>query len=427
MKEVIAFATLFLGLASGPQEVEVLVGREVAWVELSVDGKPSCRIDGELWKATCNLGRQLEPRELEAIAYSESGDELGRTSQWINTARPPAQTEILLDMDPDTEIVTARLRGTSITSEHPESISVQFDGQSLPADDPAAIELPPHDPEQLHYLRIDVQFADGLSSTIERTFGGSFVDEIDTELTAVPLELPTKRDELPSGAGLLQAHGEQLPLVDVVKGPAEIILVRDRSAQRDLDHMATSRNLPNYRAVASLKRGYSLRLLRPVAELSPREGLDMRLFGSSPTLTATDGGLLWILTSFRPPMTSPESQKLSDAVAVAGMTVASSGHRRAVVLLLGPDAADHSQHGAAEVRRYLAQMRVPLVVWSTAGAGDTPWGPAADTSSWNRMERQTRMLTKSLERQRIAWVRGVYLPDEVTLSATDSGIRLAGS
>ena len=38
-----------------------------------------------------------------------------------------------------------------------------------------------------------------------------------------------------------------------------------------------------------------------------------------------------------------------------------------------------------------------------------------------------RRLVKSLERQRIAWVRGVYLPDEITTSGADPAIRLAGS
>ena len=43
-----------------------------------------------------------------------------------------------------------------------------------------------------------------------------------------------------------------------------------------------------------------------------------------------------------------------------------------------------------------------------------------------RLETAKR-LVKSLELQRVAWVRGVYLPPEITLAAGDSGIRLAGS
>jgi hypothetical protein len=98
-----------------------------------------------------------------------------------------------------------------------------------------------------------------------------------------------------------------------------------------------------------------------------------------------------------------------------------------VILLLGSDPEDSSQHSPEEVRHYLEQVRVPLVVWSTEGAVDTPWGPAADVSSITRLERQTRILLKAVDRQRIAWVRGVYLPPEISLQAAGSGIRLAGT
>jgi hypothetical protein len=438
MKEVVAFATLFLGLSVGPQHVELLVRHDVAAVELQLDGEPIARVTGPAWGADIDLGMRLEPRRLQAVAFSDAGEELGRTEQWLNIQQAPARTEILLDTDPATGSVTARVRWNSLSSEQPEGVTALFDGVEIAAPDPTAIILPPHDPKQLHYLRVDLDFPDDLVATAERTFGGSFVDDVAAELTAVPLELANgAREPDPTSARWLRADGEELSVVEVVSGPADLLLVRDQGAQPDIDQMSRRRlttsgprgyqSFAPYRAVASLKRGYSLVFLRPVPELIERSLQDMRLFGGSPTLTAKDGGMFWLLVTVRESQVPPQQQRLSDALAVAAASISSRGHRRAVILLVGDDPADHSQYSPASAVHYLEQMRVPLIVWSTTGARDTPWGPAADVSSITRLERETRLLTKAIERQRIAWVRGVYLPPEVTVAAGAPGIRLAGT
>jgi hypothetical protein len=427
MKRAVAFATLFLGLTVGPHPVELLVGHGVDYVDLLVDGVPVQRMTAEPWTEVCDLGATLEPHLLEAVAYDAAGEELGRATQRLNLPRPPAQAEILLDPDPVTNQLIARLRANSIASAAPESVHVLFDGLPVDAERPDAIPLPPHDPEQLHYLRIEVRFADGLSSVVERTFGGSFVDEVDTELTAVALELDKKALEpSPSATGWLQAGDNDLTVVDIVTGSANIILIRDHSAQRDIDRMA--RQAPSsFRAVASLKRGYTFQIMPPVAQRSPRLDMEMHLFKASSAFTVRDGGVFWLLTFLRSPRISPENQQLSDALAVAGVSIAAAGNRRAAVLLLGPEPSDNSRFSAQEVRQFLEKLHVPLQVWSTTGERSTPWGPAADASSMNRLERRTRKLVESVERQRIAWVRGVHLPSEITLASEVGGIRLAGS
>lgn len=440
MKGVVTFATLFLGLAVGPHPIELLVGHDVAAVELLLDGAPVGRLNGLPWAAELDLGGRLEPRRLEAVAYSAAGDELGRAEQWLNIHQEPARTEVLLDTDPASGQVTARVSWNSLTSERPERVTALFDGVPIPAPDPAAIALPPHDPKQLHFLRVELAFRHDLVGTAERTFGGSFVDDVTAELTSVPLELADGvREPDPAHPGWLRARGEELSVVDVVTGPADVILVRDQGAQPALDRMAQRRPAATigrygaaadrhpYLFVAGLKRGYSVRFLRPVPERFERSLQDLRLFRPSPVLTATDGGLFWLLVSVRSPRADARQQRLSDAVAVAAASASASGNRRAVVLLVGEDPADHSQHSPQAVRHYLESMHVPLVVWSTAGAVDTPWGPAEDVSSMTRLERATKRLMGAMDRQRIAWVRGVYLPPEVSLTAAVSGIRLAGT
>ncbi len=427
MTRAVAFATLFLGLTVGPQPIELLVGRGVEYVDLLVDGLPVQRLTGEPWREICDLGATLEPRLVEAVAYDDAGIELGRASQRLNLPRPPAQAEILLDRDPASNRVIARLRANSIASEAPESVHVLFDGVPIDAEDPHAIPLPRHDPKQLHYLRVEARFADGLTSVVERTFGGSFVDEVDTELTAVALQLDKGAAEPRPGAqGWLRARGEGIAVVDVVTGPANIILVRDHSAQRDIDRMAR-RAAASFRAVASLKRGYTFQIMPPVPRRAPRLDMEMLLFKASSTMTPRDGGIFWLLTALRSPRISPQNQQLSDALAVAAVSISAAGNRRAAVLLLGAEPADNSRFSAREVGHFLAQLHVPLRVWSTTGERATPWGPAADVSSMYRLERRTRELVQSVERQRIAWVRGVHLPREITLASDGDGIRLAGS
>src|SRR5204863_4406612 len=82
-------------------------------------------------------------------------------------------------------------------------------------------------------------------------------------------------------------------------------------------------------------------------------------------------------------------QRLTDAVAAAGLQAAAGSRARAVVLVLGPDPKDESAYRVDEVRRYLADLRVPLLVWNTGKPSRrtvsddrlpltkrTPWGEA---------------------------------------------------
>lgn len=423
-QEVVTFATVFLGLVVGSQPVEVLVRHDVASVELRLDGAEIAEIAGPPWVADCELGERLEPRRLEAVAFGADGDELGRAEQWLNIAHPPADVQLLLDRDDATGRLFAQLSWNSVEFEDPERVRATFDGLEIPAADPRRIELPPHDAEQLHYLRIDVDFSENITTTVERTFGGSFTDTIDSELTAVPVRLEKGVKE-PGATGWLRARGRPLDVVDVVSGPADIVVIRDQSVQLDLDRMVR-RSVGSSRWAAPLKRGYSVQFLRPVAELQRRRGTDVHLFAPR-ILSPKSGGLLHLLTHVRDARVPDPLQRLADAVAVAGVNVSANGHRRAVVLLLGPQPADNSRHTPESVRLYLRQLRVPLFVWTTAPESETAWGPAADVSTRSKFERETRQVVKRLEAQRIAWVEGVYQPPEVSLAPDADGIHLAGS
>ena len=82
-------------------------------------------------------------------------------------------------------------------------------------------------------------------------------------------------------------------------------------------------------------------------------------------LTPVDGTIGWVGSRRLDwPGFGRKGQRLADAVAVAGLAAVEEERRRAVVLVLGPDAEDGSLLSPAEATAFLAQLRVPLRVWS---------------------------------------------------------------
>ncbi len=121
-------------------------------------------------------------------------------------------------------------------------------------------------------------------------------------------------------------------------------------------------------------------------------------------------------------------QQLIDAVAVGGLGAAASQKRRAVVLALADCAAVSGRWSAASVRRYLAELHVPIRVWQAGpSSGDSDRGFCAgveNVASGSKLMRAIRRLRKTLNRQRIVWVEGEHLPRDVALAATARGVRL---
>jgi hypothetical protein len=100
---------------------------------------------------------------------------------------------------------------------------------------------------------------------------------------------------------------------------------------------------------------------------------------------------------------------LSDAVAVAGLRAAEGNHRRAVLLMLGPQREDVSRFPADVVRRFLADLHVPLVVWDLSGPGalaPASWRPDDAIDGFEDLAAAAGQLRTLLDRQRIVWLSG---------------------
>jgi hypothetical protein len=440
---MIAFVSLFLGLLLGTQTVEVAVGDDVAAVEVLLDGHSVGVLTGAPWRLPCDFGAELAPHELVAVARNDAGREIGRTRQWINLPRPPAEVTVVLEGGQDGRGRFARLTWESVVAGAPRSVAVSLDGQPLAAPDPQRIELPPYDPHQLHLLRAEVDFSDTVSSVAEVVFGGTYADEVNSELTAVPVAL-APGVELPPAerlAGWFVAGGAALEVVAVENGSAEVVVVRDEAAVGPLDRIQRALNrqmrgvqpaplvASSVRQAMPLGRDQRLRLLSPFPEMQQGVGKRFALFPASPEFTAEDAGVYWLISRWGRDRSNPAPQQLADAVAVAGLAAAGRKRRRAVVLVLGREPEDASELTPALTRAYLERLQIPFRVWQVERkprAAASAWGEAEDVSDAGHFGAAVGKLVKALDRQRIVWVRGVHLPQEVALGpGAPAGVELA--
>lgn len=437
---VVAFASLFLGLVAGAQPVELVVGEGVATVELLLDGAPAAEVAGPPWRVEVDFGPGPVPHELVAVARDPEGREIGRARQWINLPRPPAEANVLLQDAGDGRGAVARVSWESVLPGAPRSVRATFDGTPLPVDDPRRIELPDHDPERLHLLRVELEFTETLGAVAELVFGGGYRSETSSELTAVAAELDgeTSAPDPRTLGGRLLAAGEPVTPVAVEAGPGLVVVVMDRPAQTRLAERArrwaeggagagVAPGTERLRHDLRLGDDQVLRFLWPFSRGGEDEGVRYALFPRSEDHPPAHGGVLWLMTAARQPPFSADEQRLADAVAVAGMTVAERGRRRAVVLLLGEDPSDASRLAAPAVRRYLSNLGVPLHVWAV---GDVPeavsraWGEVVSVDREHRFRSAVTELAEDLDRQRIVWVEGLHLPQRFELAPEVEGLRL---
>ena len=438
---MIAFVSLFLGLVAGPQVVEVAVDPAVARVEIRLGDRLLGTLDGPPWQLPCELGRDLEPAELSAVAFDAEGRELGVARQRLNLLRQPAEVSLVIEEGPDDRPAAVRLAWESVTGSGPRRLTITLDGRPLPVADPHRIELPPHDPRQLHFLRAELDFSDTVTSVAELAFGGTYGDQVTAELTGVPVELLEGAEPPPAAelAGWFLRRGEPLEVVAVEKGTADAVVVPDRGAlpglrrmERQIGYFIRARGL-GVSVSHGLRHGFPLgpdqrlRLLWPFPEAQRGSSIQFAIFPTSAEYGRDDAGVYWLLLRLQPKARASAPQKLADGVAVAGLAAAGRSRRRAVVLVMGAEPEDRSQLSPWAVRHYLRSLRVPFRVWVTNAKAleeASAWGPLTGVADPEALAEAVRELSEALERQRVVWVRGTHLPQEIELSPRAAGIRL---
>ena len=443
---MIVFASLFLGLVVGVVPVTVLVEKPVAAVRFELDGRAAGRIERAPWTLPLDFGSEPFPHELVARAFDDSGREVGATRQFVNLPRPPAEVEVVLERDSKGRPVAARFTGQSLIAQRPTRVTATFDGATLAVEDGSdRVALPPHDAGARHILSIDLEFSPVVRSRTDVVLGGVESTIARSELTAVAMRAAAagKFPEVADLEGALQRGRQPLSVVAVEQGPALVCVVRGPSVAPALKALGAggrtiwiqqgkNRGLPQFDRDASrnrvaLEKEDLLRFIWPIPRF-PASSPGSQLYDRSRDFPGANAGVPWLLTRIEHPEQHPPEVRLADAAAVAGLEAAASGGRRAVVLVLGEEREDRSRHSPASVRRYLEAIRVPFFVWSLKGLATQPlaksWSAVEDVSSATKLEKAVEKLKTELAEQRIVWVQGRYLPQEIALSDRARGIEL---
>lgn len=435
---MITFLTIYLGLILGPRDYELSVSETTARVEILLDGEQRTELTAPPWTFKLDLGKAPLPHELVAVAYDRQDAEIGRAVQRLNMPHPPVEVVIALTSEGG-QVRSARLVWEAAADEALSSLRVRLDGKKIPVADPKNIPLPELDLSRSHHLSAEVTFKGRLRSQAAVVFGGSFVDQVDSELTAVVVE--TSGDgagsEVPTAteaAGWFHRQGTPVPVFAVERPPAEVMLVRDQESSDKLRRLASG--LTGKRSTSLAGEAARERLLdKRVRELGIGLQDDdwLRIMATQPEQHLSTGKTFFLASGDVLPAArglgmavvglrvaaDRRGERLADAVASSGLELSGGGRRRAVLLVIDPKTPDASTLDPQQAKSYLAAMRVPLEIW-TAGDSekvDEVWGSSRKVNKPRLMQEAVDVLAQRLDRQLVVWLEGRWLPSEIELTA----------
>lgn len=433
---LLMFVTLFLSLTRGVQPVELKVTGPVGRVELRLDGNLAAEIEGPPWRADVDFGAAIVPHELAATAYDARGRALGTISQAINVPRPRADLEVLIERGPAGRPTRLRLAWKSAVPFALQRASVAVDGKPVVVGPDRTAELPRLDLSRLHTIHAEVRFADGSMARKDIALGGEYIETSQTELTAVPVALDEHAADLSASGlqGAVLARGKLVVVVAIDETPVTVVTVIGAEVR------------PRWTAVlgrywasrTSDSRAGQLVGTDTLVEVEPvprsvvtREQEIVTLFPSYIDSRFSRYGLLNAIARLSyGGVLSAKHERFAEAVAVGGLDAAADNQRRAVITVASLYDLASSDTLAAQIRGYLRTLGVPLLLWTpdeqVALRYNGPWGRVEYISAaGGRLVEAKTAVRKSLERQRIVWIEGTFLPQEITLARGDLGLALA--
>ena len=396
----LVFITLFLGLVSGKQMVQLHADAAVKSIRILLAGQEVARLTQPPWRQEIDLGPELVPRELAAIGYDDKGEEIGRATQVLNLPRPPAEVELVRQGD------FVQLRWSNVEYKPPRSAKVTFDGALLRVDPEFRVELPKTDDTRPHVIDVEMRFDDGVIARREAVIEGNvFSDTAETQLTPIVLRETSRRHPTTYDGCF------SLPVAAIDKDDAHVILVKDPDGN-DLVWAVGAWNMNIRREWdrwVRLDDDTTEEVLWPFtqrfADASNRQV--SQLFEHTDNVKL---GMIRLLAAASRPGLG-KKMMFADAVAVAGLRALLGGRRRAVVFVLS-EGPDSSGNDPLAVRHYLDAVGVPFFVWSTTepspGAAER-WGPVELISNIDQLRHAVAKLKQTLAAQRVAWVRAPAL------------------
>lgn len=446
---MLRFLTLYLGLVWGPVPLEFEVSPDVAAIEIRVDGRTLGRIQQPPWRAALRLGDQILPHEVDAIAYDGDGEEIDRTSQWLNFGREFVEARIVFV--PGTDRRQVRVDAWSADAETPNDLRLLLDGEKLRGGQDGVFELPELDLDELHYLVAEVGFPNGARVRPELTFGGIYGAVETSELTALAVELP-KGLERPAAsdlAGWFEIDGQLLRIHSVGDDAPLVGVVRDIQLPDNLPYTKADRQLRDV-ATHRIESQDDLAYYLTVPQMVQVEGRESAIFPVI-SIERLQGGIRLLDQIRRPPPEEPKrplpldqigdasrpevhgGQQFYGAIAAAGKSLSASGRPRILLLLVDGRTSDASNLDWYQIRGLLDALQVPVVIWQDGrarGGRSVGLSIAADATvePYELLAEAAVAAGRQLERQVVVWVEGRYLPNRVELgAAAPAGVRFARS
>ena len=400
MSGQIVFLSLFLGLVSGPQPIDLHVDGAIKSVRILVDGREVRTLSQPPWHAVLDFGKDIVPRELVAVGYDSNGNEAGRAVQILNIPRPTAEFEIVLERGN----AAATLRWRHLTNARPTRATMTVDGTPVPVDGSFRAVLPTLDPEVPHVIAAQLHFADGFIARREFVLSGGVSDNIGSQLTPIAVRA-TSAGAPRSFEGCFSVHGAAVRTAAVEKPRGLVVIVQDPDP-RAARLLARLWNRDPLTRTAIFGSDIAEEIIWPIAQRFGDATQTSVVFEHTEDIDAATNPVVSVLTmAYAGTHSSSQPLQFADAVAVAGVKAVAGGLRRAVVLVAS-DSGDASRHDPLVVRHYLASIGVPLFVWSLHERQDlgATWGEVEDISSPSDLRRAVERVRAALNSQRIAWV-----------------------
>ena len=426
---MIEFISLFFGISLGVLPVEVSVAGPVAAVEFHLDGEVVARLEGEPWSTEVDFGRRLSPHELVAISFDAEGRELDRKNQWINYSASSQEASLALEGETLGRPTGGRVVWRSALERRPEDIQVHFNGEALEVSSRGEFSLPAYDGDAPQYLQAAVEFDELETARAEAVFGGLHGDQVTTSLTAIPL-LMANGGELPAPEELsdwVHVDGKSASVFSTQTTGGSVVIVRDMGVDVDLRRLLDKRSERSFnRAGKIFKEDESVTQVLTSSLRGDPQGAYRTV---SHDRSDRKAGLWSIMLHRSPKLNRPTRQRLWYALSLAGIKAVHTQEPRVVMLVLSRRSRDWSPVTFEQVSDFLAQMRVPLLVWA----------PEAKTFEYMKIqpppqtflgpEGMVEMFAaarSTLDAQRLLWLEGEILPNRVELTPAAEGVRLAG-
>jgi hypothetical protein len=401
MSGQIVFLSLFLGLVSGPQPIDLHVVDPIQSVRILVDGREVKTLSQPPWHAVLDFGKDIVPRELVAVGYDSNGNEVGRAVQILNVPRPTADFEIVLEP----RNAAAALRFRHLANARPKKAAMTVDGTPLRVDKNLRAVLPALDPEVPHVIAAQIEFDDGFIARRELVLAGGVSDNVGSQLTPIAVRA-NRSDPPPSFEDCFSMRGAIVRTAAVEKPLGLVIIVQDPDP-RSARLLAGLWGRDSIARTAIFGSDTAEEILWPIAKRFVDVAQTSLLFEHTNYLDAATHPVVSILTTaYAGAAPSSEPLQFADAVAVAGVKAVAGGLRRAVILVAGSESPDASRHDPLVVRRYLDSIGVPLFVWSLHESPElaAAWGDVEEITSAGDLRRAVDHVRAALNSQRIAWV-----------------------